>query len=200
MPELPEGMTVLKVISDYLKDFHKNICNEMQGALGARDFDKKKAQFRYCLTVPAMWTDRAKTIMREAAIQAGIIDREDHPDRLILIGEPESAALYSEKMKGGITIKSGETLMICDAGGGTIDLTTFKKTIEGESKSFQEITEGYGNSCGSAQLDLNLKNYILRMTKSRPIPITEKAMDELLDHFQKQVKVVCNIQGILSPS
>lgn len=161
----------------------------MQGALGARDFEKKRSTFRYCLTVPAMWTDRAKTIMREAAIQAGIIDTDDHPDRLILIGEPESAALYSEKMRGGITIKSGETLMICDAGGGTVDLTTFQKTIDGESKSFKEITEGYGNSSGSAQLDLNFRNYILRMTRNYSVPTTEKALDELVDHFQKQVKV-----------
>lgn len=99
---------------------------------------------------------------------AGIIDKDDHVDRLLLVGEPEAAALYPEKMRGGISIKPDETLMIVDAGGGTIDLTTFKKTIDGETKSFKEITEGVGNTFGSARLDLNLREYILRKMRGYP--------------------------------
>lgn len=169
IPELPDGLSILKVISDYLRYLHRSIYKEIKNALGDKvDFEKKKESFRYCLTVPALWTPEAKSVMREAAIVAGIINKDDHVDRLVLVGEPEAAALYAEKMKGGITIKSGETLMIVDAGGGTIDLTTFEKTIEGETKCFKEITEGVGNTFGSARLDLNFREYILRKMKSHP--------------------------------
>jgi hypothetical protein len=95
VPPLPNGLNVLDVIRDYLKGFHDYICTYMQKTRGARLYDQKR--FRYCLTVPAMWNDEAKCIMREAAIRAGIIEATDHPDRLMLTSEPEAAALYCQK-------------------------------------------------------------------------------------------------------
>lgn len=180
LPELPNGLDLVKVISDYLRELHKNIIKEMMSSLSD---EKKIATIRYCLTVPAIWDDKAKTKMREAAIQAGIISKDDHPDRLLLIGEPEAAALYSEKMRDGIKIKSDETLMICDAGGGTIDITAYKKIIEGETKSFRQITRSIGNTCGSTQLDYNFRNYVWRMIEREVGHLFDKG--KILDKFEK---------------
>ena len=71
-----------------------------------------------CLTVPAMWSDKAKSTMREAAIKAGLITETDHRDRLMLISEPEAAALYCEKKCDQFNLRHGDRFMICDAGGG----------------------------------------------------------------------------------
>lgn len=182
VPRLPEGLDLVKVISDYLRDLHANIIKEMMSALG----DKKKiATIRYCLTVPAIWDDEAKTIMREAAIQAGIISQDDHPDRLLLIGEPEAAALYAEKMRGGIQINSDETILICDAGGGTIDITTYQKFIEGENRSFKQMTISIGNTFGSTQLDNLFRNYVWRMIEREVGPFPSNTKEEVLDAFEK---------------
>lgn len=81
----------------------------------AREF--KQDSFRYCLTVPAMWSDRAKALMREAAVIAGLVKENDHRDRLMLISEPEAAAIYCEKKCEQFNLKSGDRFMICDAGG-----------------------------------------------------------------------------------
>lgn len=125
--------------------------------------------------------------MREACILAGIINRNDHVDRLLMVGEPEAAALYSEKMKGGISIKSGERLMIVDAGGGTIDLITFEKTIDGETKSFKEIVDGDGNSSGSSQLDRKFREFVVRNTYS--FALDDVSLDQLVDTFRTSTKV-----------
>ena len=81
----------------------------------ARDF--RQDSFRYCLTVPAMWSDRAKALMRESAIRAGLIKEADHRDRLMLISEPEAAAIYCERKCEQFNLKGGDKFMICDAGG-----------------------------------------------------------------------------------
>lgn len=64
-----------------------------------------------------MWSDKSKQIMRDAAIQSGIISASDHRDRLMLISEPEAAALYCEKTCDKFTMEHGDEFMICDAGG-----------------------------------------------------------------------------------
>ncbi|KAI8067212.1 hypothetical protein BDF21DRAFT_426055 [Thamnidium elegans] len=185
LTELPEGLDIVTVISDYLKYLHKNICSSIHKALGCNSaiFEKKIESFRYCLTVPAIWTNGAKSKMREACILAGIIDRNDHVDRLLMVGEPEAAAIYSEKMKGGISIKSGERLMIVDAGGGTVDLTTFEKTVN----SFKEIVEGDGNSSGSSELDRRFREFLDLETRS--FSLDDVSLDQLAETFRTKTKL-----------
>ena len=64
-----------------------------------------------------MWSDKSKQAMRDAAILAGIINEDDHLDRLMLISEPEAAAIYCEKTCEQFDMTDGDEFMICDAGG-----------------------------------------------------------------------------------
>ncbi|KAG1191773.1 hypothetical protein G6F35_013740 [Rhizopus arrhizus] len=91
LPPLPNGLTIVEAISDYLRAFYDHVMIELKKGF-AKNYSHH--QFRYCLTVPAMWSDKAKATMREAAIMAGLIQEDDHRDRLMLISEPEAAALY----------------------------------------------------------------------------------------------------------
>lgn len=75
-----------------------------------------------CITVPAIWSDHAKALMREACTRAGIIQPHDPLDRLTLISEPEAAALYCERKCDISNLKHDDKFMIIDAGGGTVDL------------------------------------------------------------------------------
>jgi molecular chaperone DnaK (HSP70) len=76
------------------------------------------------MTVPAIWTDKAKAMMREAAIKAGIIDGHDPLERLVFVAEPEAAAAYCENKYNAWNLSHECRFMIVDAGGGTIDLIT----------------------------------------------------------------------------
>ncbi|KAG1437703.1 hypothetical protein G6F55_014055 [Rhizopus delemar] len=91
--------------------------------------------------------------MREAAIRANIINRWDHPSRLMLISEPEAAALYCEKKCDQFNLGHGQRFLICDAGGGTVDLIVFEIDDSGEKRALKEVTKGSGDSCGSTFLD-----------------------------------------------
>lgn len=62
--------------------------------------------------------------MREACIQANIIQHADPLNRLELISEPEAAAAYCENKYHSWNLTNGNIFMIVDAGGGTVDLIT----------------------------------------------------------------------------
>ncbi|KAI7904945.1 uncharacterized protein BX663DRAFT_501109 [Cokeromyces recurvatus] len=182
---LPNNLNIIDVIADYLHLFHNHVCAELSKGF-AGNYDQSK--FRYCLTVPAMWTDRAKAAMREASIRAGLILRSDPPERLTLISEPEAAALYCEKKSEQFNLSHGQRFMICDAGGGTVDLIVFEidETIPGR-RTLKEVTNGHGATCGSGFLDSRMRDYIIR--KFAHIgPINDSAMEHIMEAFVNIIK------------
>jgi hypothetical protein len=72
------------------------------------------------LTVPASFDPVARELTREAALAAGL------PDDFVLLEEPQ-AALYAWLAHQGDDwrkqLKVGESVLVCDIGGGTTDLT-----------------------------------------------------------------------------
>ncbi|KAI9310610.1 hypothetical protein BX666DRAFT_2005317 [Dichotomocladium elegans] len=182
---LPNNLNVIDVIADYMRAFHTHVCNELLKGF-AGNYDQNK--FRYCLTVPAMWSDRAKAAMREAAIRAGLVQRGDHPERLMLISEPEAAALYCEKKSEQFNLAHGQRFMICDAGGGTVDLIVFEIDQQpGGRRTLKEVTNGHGGSCGSGFLDLRMREYIKNKFYHFG-SINDSAMEHIMDAFVNIIK------------
>ncbi|KAI9277780.1 hypothetical protein BY458DRAFT_538829 [Sporodiniella umbellata] len=185
---LPLNLTATDIISDYLQKLYTYVKTYMSQKGFSRDFDTKA---RFCLTVPAMWSDKAKQAMRQAAINAGIISSSDHRDRLMLISEPEAAALYCEKTCDKFDMKSGEEFMICDAGGGTVDLIVFKVERDKDGKEvFRESTRGLGETCGSMFIDMHFRKLLKKRLKKmiRPSPngkviIPEGPFEHMVDVF-----------------
>ncbi|KAI8096972.1 uncharacterized protein BX664DRAFT_325306 [Halteromyces radiatus] len=184
--KVPEGYTVVEIIADYLREFHSHVLNEMRKGF-AHQFE---GRYRYCLTVPAMWTDKAKQIMREASVLAGIINENDHHDRLMLISEPEAAAIYCEKACDQFSMEDGDEFMICDAGGGTLDLIVFNVKMDAQgNRKFQESAKGMGKSCGSMFVDKKmrklLKSKLNRVTNGK---IPAQALENMMEHFIERLK------------
>ena len=69
----------------------------------------------YIVTVPAIWSDGAKALTRQAAIRAGIPEAG-----LTLITEPEAAALFCATTCVEADLDAGDRFLVCDAGGGTV--------------------------------------------------------------------------------
>ena len=135
------------VIADYLrflKDFAwKDITEATSGHL-------KEKEIRWCLTVPAIWSDADKQLMRRAAQKAGIIgDSEEDAERLILALEPEAAAMYCQE-KDQHQLKEGNCFMVVDSGGGTVDITVHEVLT---GKKLKEVVTGTGGAYGSTYVD-----------------------------------------------
>ncbi|KAI1302181.1 hypothetical protein EDD11_005647 [Mortierella claussenii] len=189
---LENGISALEAVTHYLKKLHGHVMSELM-----KGFIKnyEPSQFQYCLTVPAMWSDSAKNTMRRAAIGAGLIHEGDPPNRLILISEPEAAAMYCERMVDRFSLKHGDRFMICDAGGGTVDLIVFEvNEPPGQTRHLREVTRGHGASCGSVFLDANMERLLERKFRRYKKGIKACGWASLMDTFVDMVKPMFNGQ------
>jgi hypothetical protein len=109
------------------------------------------------LTVPASFDASARELTREAAIAAGL------PDSVILLEEPQ-AALYAWLADTGDAwrkkLKLGDTLLVCDVGGGTTDLTLIQVTEENGELQLRRMAVGNHLLVGGDNMDLTLAHHV----------------------------------------
>lgn len=115
---LPPNMTAVDVVHDFLSAIYKHTMTTLYRRFPQGVMQVTKVDF--VLTVPAMWTDSAKSKVEDAARRAGMTNEHN----LQLLSEPESAAVYTIKTLGevGSPFKVHDRIVVCDAGGGTVDL------------------------------------------------------------------------------
>ena len=138
--KLPQGMTAIDAVQDYLTGLYQHIMTTL-----SRRFEKgivQSTKIDFVLTVPAIWSDAAKQKMRKAASTAGM----GNEHQLTLLSEPESAALYTLKgmHNANAQVKPHDRIVVCDAGGGTVDLITYDVQQIYPNLSVKECTAGTG--------------------------------------------------------
>ena len=72
---------------------------------------------------------------------------------LQIVSEPEAAATYVLKAMDPHDVKVGDTFVICDAGGGTVDLISYSVTSLKPVLEVEEAAAGNGGLCGSTYLN-----------------------------------------------
>jgi len=119
--------------------------------------DAPVAEQLVVLTVPASFDAAARELTREAALAAGL------PTSLILLEEPQ-AAVYAWLTTTGDRwrrlLKVGETLLVCDVGGGTTDLTLVGVDQEGGELMLRRIAVGDHLLVGGDNMDLALAHFV----------------------------------------
>ncbi|MFI5378946.1 MAG: Hsp70 family protein [Tepidisphaerales bacterium] len=111
------------------------------------------AEQKVVLTVPASFDPAARELTREAALAAGF------PENFVLLEEPQ-AALYSWLNDAGDRwrkqLKVGDTLLVCDVGGGTTDLTLIAVAEENGELVLRRLAVGNHTLVGGDNMDLAL--------------------------------------------
>ncbi|KAJ6245057.1 hsp70 family protein [Anaeramoeba flamelloides] len=115
---------------------------------------------QWVLTVPAIWEDKAKEIMRRAFYKAGLISSKNSPN-LLFCYEPEVAAIdFFQDQKNQLSQFNNKKLLVVDAGGGTIDITLMKPTIvKNEKKEFEILMIPKGGDFGSIYIDQEFQKF-----------------------------------------
>ncbi|KAK4227138.1 hypothetical protein QBC38DRAFT_478430 [Podospora fimiseda] len=109
---------------------------------------------RVAITVPAIWPPYAEEAMRKAAAIAGITEERDiGQTTLDLVQEPEAAALSIFLDRRDLPeIQPRETFVVCDAGGGTVDVISY--TVQSISPfHVGECVNGDGRLAGAYKVD-----------------------------------------------
>ncbi|KAF2429183.1 actin-like ATPase domain-containing protein [Tothia fuscella] len=158
--ELPPGKSAEDICADFLKCIHDHFMAELECAYTAAMI--KATPMEFWVTVPAIWSDQAKSATKSAAKRAGFCSRPG--DEMFLISEPEAAAAAAiSKMTGeGLNngLRVGDGVLICDCGGGTCDLTTYRILTAGSEPTYEELVVGEGGKCGSTYVDRQFHHWL----------------------------------------
>jgi hypothetical protein len=115
------------------------------------------AEQHVVLTVPASFDASARELTREAALAAGL------PHDLVLLEEPQ-AAVYAWLADRGDrwrrALKLGDTLLVCDVGGGTTDLTLVTVAEEAGELVLRRMAVGNHLLVGGDNMDLALAHFV----------------------------------------
>ncbi|KAI7759511.1 hypothetical protein LZL87_011307 [Fusarium oxysporum] len=156
----------VEVIAYYLRKIWNHAIDSIQRTVGAELL--QKSPFHVVITLPTIWHPYDQQRMKQAAKASGMLDaRSCGETKLRFISEPEAAALATIKdLSKRSTIKAGDAMVICDAGGGTVDLISYQ--IESISPFVvKECVKGDGGLCGGVFLDEQFLELIKRKLTPR---------------------------------
>ena len=106
---------------------------------------------------------------------------------LHIISEPEAAAMYALDIMDPHNIKVGDTFILCDAGGGTVDLISYTVNSLKPTLSVRESGPGSGTLCGSTFLNRIFQKYIVDKLSALP-GWDDDILEEAVKRFDLVVK------------
>ncbi|QXJ21950.1 hypothetical protein AGRA3207_002867 [Actinomadura graeca] len=149
---LRDTRDVQKLITAYLRE----VRSEAVADIAKRGY--REEHIRWCLTVPAIWDENDRALMRDAAEKAGFPKDENS---LLITREPEAAAVYCwirharvlgmDDAREHLDLSNtGDRFMVVDCGGGTVDITAFRVRMSPDGKPrLYEIGRPDGGKFGS---------------------------------------------------
>ncbi|VUC25098.1 unnamed protein product [Clonostachys rosea] len=187
------GRTPVEVIADYLRNLWKHTLEMITKARSSTLLDALR--FHVVLTVPASWKDYARHAMKDAAKRAGVTANRPAGDTVLSFAiEPEAAALATiwEKERH---LKTDDVYMICDAGGGTVDIITYKvgnlNPIE-----LHEAVGGEAGICGGMFIDEKFRQICQARLGRHWNNLTLKGTGEIMQsQWEHGVKTVFSLKN-----
>jgi hypothetical protein len=126
--------------SDYLTCLRKHVTEILKISLCANVLETTAVEF--IITVPAIWSEAAQAKTMSCAKRAGM----DAGLKLIL--EPEVAIMHAVDQELS-QLKVSDIVVVCDAGGGTVDLISYMIDQLRPILEVSEAAPGTGSACGS---------------------------------------------------
>ena len=108
------------------------------------------------ITVPTVWTEAAQDKTRACAEKAGM----GAGSALHIISEPEAAIIHALSVMDHLDIQVGDTFVLCDAGGGTVDLISYIIESIKPNLRITEASPGSGSLCGGSFLNRRFQKFL----------------------------------------
>ncbi|KAJ3535907.1 hypothetical protein NMY22_g6269 [Coprinellus aureogranulatus] len=158
LPPLPPNKTVVQVLSDYMAYLYQCAKSYIKETHGDALWSTLEGNIMYVLTHPNGWGGHQQAQMRRAAVLAGIVpDGEDGHSCVEFVTEGEASLHFC--LSNGLTLDGsgmGTGVLIVDAGGGTIDITAYRKLPD---QKYEEISVPACYFQGSAYVAIRAGKY-----------------------------------------
>jgi hypothetical protein len=157
---------------DYLRKMYEYLSFKLGGELSGVDWEDAKIEFIF--SVPTTWSTNTVEKFKRIVRQAGFGSHQNH-SLTIGLTEAEAAAVHVSTEAPGI-FRENDVLMVCDAGGGTTDLSVLRVTgTINQAINLQQLDVVFGETIGSAAIDYEFERLVVhRLTlahATNPLPI-----------------------------
>ncbi|KAI0656113.1 hypothetical protein C8Q70DRAFT_391425 [Cubamyces menziesii] len=192
LPPLPEGKTVLDVFADFLRYLFactkRYICQTH--ASGESLWSSVHDRIEFVLSHPNGWEGLQQGKMRQAAVMAGLIpDTLEGHERVHFVTEGEASLHYC--IRSGLAtdvIADGQNVMIVDAGGGTVDISSYSFTST-SPLTVEEIASADCIMQGSTRVNVRAENFLHELLKDSAYG-NEEDIKAMMDYFDKSTKPI----------
>lgn len=179
------GRNVDKLVTDYISELSKHLMYTLREKLG--DSIVKSTPLEYVVTVPAIWSDLAKDKTKKACQAAAELSSAKSP--VHLVSEPEAAAIYALHGLDPHGLCVGDTVVVVDAGGGTVDLISYTITNLRPILEVKEAAPGSGALCGSTFLNMRFAKF-LKFKLGKEDGFDDEVLAEAMEVFEKKVNLL----------
>ncbi|KAK6523102.1 hypothetical protein TWF694_006000 [Orbilia ellipsospora] len=168
---MPQGLDVIDVVTHFLSSLYLHILSKVVKQWA------EAPQIDFVLTVPALWNESAKQRTLKCAENAGFMRGHN----LTSISEPEAAALFCSTVKN---LKVNERFVVCDAGGGTVDVVTYDCLEVTPTLKLRQCSEPDGAFAGSSAVDRNFQDYFKDTIGDEDEKLTWQSHQSVIKNFQ----------------
>ena len=114
----------------------------------------KESEIKWKVTVPAIWKNKSKEIMIKSSKLAKIFNTNEEIGLFFAL-EPEAAACnyVFDNSSDKDSIKLGNKYIVCDIGGGTVDISTHQRIKNNEKIYIEEVYPPIGGNNGSTYIN-----------------------------------------------
>ncbi|KUL89263.1 hypothetical protein ZTR_03713 [Talaromyces verruculosus] len=170
-----------ELTTDYLGEVYKHVLYTLEQKIGAGIL--RTIPIEFCLTVPAIWSEAAKEKTLRACQKAGLKSASE----IMLASEPEAAAISALHGLDPHCLTVGDCFVVCDAGGGTVDLISYRIKSLYPRLQAEEMTAGTGGLCGSVFLNRRFIDFITRKLSGQQ-GWDEEVLSEAAERFDTVIK------------
>ncbi|KAJ4186910.1 hypothetical protein NW755_007643 [Fusarium falciforme] len=185
-----------KVIRNHyqpITDFLSHLLAHAKSELAKQGVDESW-QFEVVLCVPAIWDPKALRIMQTCLALAmdrakfpGVDTENNSIERLFIVSEPEAAATYMVSQNCGF--RRGDTIVLLDAGGGTVDAVTYQIESQLPLRLSKEVVPHGGGLCGSSYLNEYFREHLIKLLKGQTqLEVNGVTIRGLVEHIMIKIE------------
>ncbi|KAF9476870.1 hypothetical protein BDN70DRAFT_881863 [Pholiota conissans] len=164
IPPLPLNKTVVEVFADFLAYLFECASSYIQDthANGVDLWASVKGQIDFVLSHPNGWEGTQQAEMRKAAVLASLIpDTTAGHGRLSFVTEGEASLHFA--IQNGLptgAMKKGDGVVIVDAGGGTVDVSSYSRNTSASKETFEEVAAPQCHFHGSVFVSIHARLFL----------------------------------------
>ncbi|KAF9552644.1 hypothetical protein CPC08DRAFT_646612, partial [Agrocybe pediades] len=192
IPPLPLNKTVTEVIADFLAYLLQCASSYIQDSHpdGASLWASFRNKIHFVLSHPNGWEGKQQAEMRKAAVLAKLIPpTPSGHSRLSFVTEGEASlhfSIYNGLPDGAM--KRGDGVVIVDAGGGTIDISSYSKKIGSSKDTYEEIAAPECYLHGSAFVKMCAEAFLRSRLEGSSYD-NEEDIQHIVECFDKTTKL-----------